>query len=493
MTTLPGDKVIVQRASESSSNQVTWRDLARLALMMPRFPPTGDTLMPRLFSLLVVALLFPASVCGRDWPEWLGSERDGVWRETGLVKKFPKEGPTILWRAPLGSGYSGPAVVGDRVYVMDRLRATDKDGKPLRPTRDGILGKERVVCLDATSGKIVWKHEYDCAYTVSYPSGPRVTPLVRAGRVYTLGTMGDLYCLDATTGKPIWHNNLMKSYSLDSPPVWGYAAHPLLEGDLIYTLAGGKGSAVVALHKDTGKEVWKALTSEEVGYSPPVLVTAGGKKQLIVWLSDSLNGLDPATGKVYWTQEYPIGRPATRPAVTIITPVRHDNLVLVSSGYHGVLAVKLDQDKPAASVLWAGKSDRLDKTDGLHSVMATPVVKDGYLYGVCSFGELRCLELKTGKRLWQTFDLTGGEKSFCGTAFLVPQGDRFVAFNDHGELILAELSPKGHKVISRTKILDPLERTRGRIVVWSHPAFARKCVFARNDKEMVCVSLAEKG
>src|SRR5262249_24763141 len=152
-----------------------------------------------------------------DWPEWLGPQRDGIWRETGLVQKFPKDGPRILWRVPLGQGYSGPAVVGERVFVMDRLRATDSAGKPLRATRDGIPGKERVLCLDATTGKTIWKHEYDCSYRVSYPSGPRVTPLVRAGRVYTLGTMGDLYCLDAQTGKPVWHKNLVKSYDLGDP------------------------------------------------------------------------------------------------------------------------------------------------------------------------------------------------------------------------------------------------------------------------------------
>jgi len=110
---------------------------------------------------------------GDDWSQWLGDKRDGVWRETGTLDKFPKDGPKILWRAPVGKGYSGPAVVGGRVFVMDRIRATDKDGKPLRPTRDGILGKERVLCLDATTGKEVWKHEYDRPSTVQYGSGPR--------------------------------------------------------------------------------------------------------------------------------------------------------------------------------------------------------------------------------------------------------------------------------------------------------------------------------
>src|SRR5207244_7325351 len=123
----------------------------------------------------------------------------------------------------------GAAVAGGRVYLMDRQRALDPAGKPLRPTRQGILGNERVLCFDARDGKLLWKHEYDCPYTIYYPSGPRVTPVVRDGRVYTLGAMGHLFCFDAKSGKPIWSKELMKDYKLDSPPVWRFAAHPLLD------------------------------------------------------------------------------------------------------------------------------------------------------------------------------------------------------------------------------------------------------------------------
>ena len=145
-----------------------------------------------------------------DWPEWLGAERDGVWRETGLVDKFPPGGPNALWRVPIGAGYSGPAVADGRVYVMDRQRALDADRKPKRATRAGVPGSERVLCLDAESGKLLWKDEYDRPYKISYGSGPRTTPLVRAGRVYTLGAMGDLRCLDAVIGKLVWARNLAK-------------------------------------------------------------------------------------------------------------------------------------------------------------------------------------------------------------------------------------------------------------------------------------------
>ena len=296
-----------------------------------------------------------------DWPQWLGKDRDGVWREKGLLTRFPAGGPRVLWRIPVGTGYSGPAVSESRVYVMDRQRPTDPSGKPLRPTRAGIPGREQTLCLRVTDGKLLWKDEYDCPYTISYPSGPRTTPLVHAGRVYTLGAMGDLRCLDAATGKVRWSRKLMKDYQLDSPPVWGFAAHPLLDGDLLYCLVGGEGSAVVAFHKDTGKEVWKALTTEEICYSPPMIYQAGGKRQLFIWLSESINSLDPTTGRLYWTERYPASGQPQRPAVNIATVRCLGNLLFLSTYYHGAMMLKLAADKPAATVLWKAKSASLAK------------------------------------------------------------------------------------------------------------------------------------
>src|SRR5579871_169154 len=447
----------------------------------------------RFFLAACLGMLIPGPIRALDWPQWLGANRDGIWRETGLVTRFPAGGPKVLWRTPIGTGYSGPAGADGRVYVMDRQRAVDATGKPRRATRDGIPGNERILCLNAANGKILWKHEYDCPYTISYPSGPRTTPLVHQDRVYTLGAMGDLLCLERTTGKVRWAKNLAKEYKLDSPPVWGFAAHPLLDGDLLYCLVGGAGSAVVAFQKDTGQEVWKALTTEEVGYSPPMIYEAGGKRQLIIWLSDSINALDPATGKVYWTKAYPADGPPQRPAVNIMTVRRMDDMLFLSTYYHGPMMLKLAADKPDATVLWHGKSNNPSKPDGVHILMAAPVLKDGYIYGVCANGELRCLKADTGEQLWQTYAATGGKKTDCGTAFIVPQGDRTILFNDQGDLILAELNPKGYHEVDRAHILEPIQEARGRHVVWSHPAFAQRCVFARNDKEMICLSLAANG
>jgi outer membrane protein assembly factor BamB len=447
--------------------------------------------MPRLSVPLAAALVLFAPVSARadDWPQWLGPQRDGVWRETGLLDKFPKGGPKVVWRTPLENGFSGPAVADGRVYVTDRLRAKDDKGNPLRPTRGGgFPGKERVLCLNEADGKVLWKHEYDCPYKVYFPNGPRCTPLVHKGKVYALGAMGDLLCLDAKKGDVLWSKNLAKEYKAELP-VWGFAAHPLIDGDLLYCLVGGEGSAVVALNKDTGREAWKALTCEEVGYAPPMIYEAGGKRQLIIWHTEAVNALNPATGEVYWSQPYPTTGKPKRPAVSVATPVRLGDLFYVSSFYHGGLMLKLDTKKPAAAVLWQSK-DEPRKLDGLHALVATPVLKDGHLYGICAEGELRCQKAATGEQVWQSLQVFGGEKTNYATAFLVPQGDRFFIFNDSGELILAELSPKGYKEIDRAKLLEPTYEARGRKVVWSPPAYANRCVFARNDKEIISASLA---
>src|SRR5262249_12553355 len=178
-------------------------------------------------------------------------------------------------------------------------------------------------------------------------------------------------------------------------------------------------------------------------------------------------------------------------AVNIATVQRMNDLLFLSTYYHGSMALKLAADKPAAEVLWRGKSHNPNKPDGLHIMMATPVLKDGHIYGVCANGELRCLPADTGKQVWETSAATCGKKTDCASAFLVPQGDHFFIFNDQGDMILADLTPNGYKEIDRAHILEPVQEARGRNVVWSHPALARRCVFARNDKELICLSLAD--
>jgi outer membrane protein assembly factor BamB len=311
--------------------------------------------------------------------------------------------------------------------------------------------------------------------------------LVHDGRVYALGAMGDLTVLDAADGHVRWTKNLSRDLKV-KVPFWGFACHPLLEGDLLYCIVGGKGSAVVALNKDTGALVWKSLDTVDTGYSPPMIYEFGGKKQLIIWLSEALYGLDPATGEQLWKHAYPDGVPMQRPAVNIITVKKIDDLLFISTFYHGPMMLRVQADK--ATMVWKGKSENPGKPDGAHCLMASPVFKDGYGYAVGSVGDLHCFKTQTHENVWETFAAVTGRKAECGTVFLVPAGDRYVLFNDQGDLILADLTPKGYHEISRAHILEPVEMARGRNIVWSHPAFADRCVFARNEKEMVCVSMA---
>jgi outer membrane protein assembly factor BamB len=442
------------------------------------------------FLLAAAAWLTVPAVRADDWPQWLGPQRDGVWRESGLAEKFSEGGPNVAWRVPLGVGYAGPAVVGDRVYVTDLERAVDENGKPLRATRQGIPGSERIVCHSADDGSVIWTHKYDCPYTISYPYGPRTTPVVEEGRVYTLGAMGDLVCLDATDGKVHWSKKLTEAYDTE-PPVWGYASHLLIDGDVLYTLAGGEGSAVVALNKNSGEEIWRGLSTKEVGYSPPMIYELAGKRQLVIWLSEAIFGLDPATGKQYWTLDYPADVPVQRPSVNIITVKKTGDTLFVSTFYNGPMMIKVDDE--GASVAWKGKSDNPVRPDGAHCLMASPVFVDGFGYACGSFGDFVCFNEATGEKIWEAYEPLVGKKTSMATVFTIPQGDRHVMFNDQGELILARLSTDGSQEIDRARILEPVGFARGRDIVWSHPAFANRCVYARNDQEMVCVSLEDKG
>ncbi len=432
------------------------------------------------FCSLVMLLVIGVTAWADDWPQWLGPQRDSVWREDGIVERIPEKGLPVLWRTKIGLGYAGPAVADGRVYVMDYLL---KSGKVTNnpDVRDKTTGKERVLCLQAGTGKILWKHEYDRSYSLSFAGGPRTTPTVVDGKVYALGAEGNLWCLDARTGKAIWSVDYVKDYGAKTP-IWGFAAHPLVDGDLLYCIVGGEGSVVVAFNKNTGKEVWRALSAREPGYCPPSIITHAGVRQLLIWHSESLNSLDPKTGKVYWTV-------ALKPFVgmAIAAPRKWESFLLASN--FGVAALlKLDDGKPGAEIQWRG-----EPKNAIFSANVTPFIEDGIIYG-CDIetGALMGVDLRDGMRLWQTTAATfgGPGRARYGTAFVVKNGDRFVLFNEKGDLILANLTRKGYEELGRQHVLEPTNVVFDRPVVWSHPAFANRCLYARNDKELVCVSMA---
>ena len=439
-----------------------------------------------IFISAATLLLSSPALFAEDWPQWLGPQRDGVWRETGLVEKFPADGPPVRWRVNIGGGYAGPAVAQSRVYVADRQVAQGAANPKNAFDRGQIPGAERVLCLNEADGKILWQHEYDCPYAMSYPAGPRTTPLVSGGKVYTLGAEGHLFCFDAAKGTVLWSRDFKKDFNVPTP-LWGFAGHPLVDGQKLICLVGGPGTVAVAFDKDTGKELWRALSAKEPGYCPPMIYEAGGKRQLIVWHPESINSLDPDTGKVYWSEPF-----TSRSGLTISTPRKLGDQLFITSFYTGSILLRLDADKPGATKVWQSKKVSERDTEELHSIMSTPFFEEGHIYGVCSYGQLRCLKADTGERLWETLAATtpNNKETRWANAFLVKHADRFFLFNEKGDLIIARLTPKGYEEISRAHLLDPTNHDPGRDVVWSHPAFANRSVYARNDKEIICVSLS---
>ena len=432
---------------------------------------------------LSLCFLTSAIAVADDWPQWRGEKRDGVWREEGIVEQLPEK-LDYKWRTPIGMGYAGPAVANGRVYVMDRHLGTGQANPDNPFSKSSVGGNERIVCLDEQTGEEVWDHAYECEYAISYSSGPRVTPTITGGKLYAVGAMGDFWCLDADTGKVLWSKDYKTDFGTEIN-TWGMAAHPLIDGDKVILLAAGD-AGVVALNKDTGEEIWRSLSFTDPGYCPPVIIEAGGRRQLIIWTPVALTSLDPETGKEFWSlpRRLNAGLSISQP---VFDPKR--NLLLVTAFYEGSVMAKLAEEKPDASILWQGKSKSEIKTDGLHSIISTPMIDDGYIYGVGSYGQLRCLNEETGERIWETFDATG--KGRWWNAFLIRHGDKTILANEQGDLIFAKLSPDGYHELSRSHLIEPTNKAQRRDVVWSHPAFANRCVFARNDKEIVCVDLSK--
>jgi outer membrane protein assembly factor BamB len=432
--------------------------------------------------LALACLAVAPPVVAADWPEWRGAGRRGVWNETGIVDRFPEEGLTYTWRVPIHGGYAGPAVVDGRVFVTDFERG------------EATRGIERAVALDEKTGTILWTHEWPVDYTglmEPYAIGPRATPTVDGERVYVQGAMGALLCLDVKSGEVIWKKDYVKDYGAQVP-VWGMVGAPLVERKLLIALVGGEPDAkVVAFDKMTGKEVWRALSSEfEPGYGPPTIVDSGGARQLIIWHPKAVASLDPATGMQYWEAPFEVEM-----GMTVATPVYDGGRLLVSSFFNGSMLLALDDEKPAARMLWKGKSDSEIKTDGLHALIATPFFGDGLIYGICSYGQLRALDAATGGRVWESPQPVG-EKARWAAGLIVRNGDRYFINNDRGDLIIADLSPQGYREISRTKLIEPTSAASRRelgAVLWSHPAYANRHIVVRNDEEIVRADLRMKG
>ena len=429
--------------------------------------------------LVVAGIVWGAqAVRAEDWTQWRGAERLAVWHETGIVESLPDTGLKVAWRAPIRSGFAGPAVADGRVFVLDWLE--DPESRT----------------LDEATGEQLWVNEWATSYRmlqVSYAIGPRATPTVDGDRVYVVGASGVLRCVDVATGELIWQKSYIDDYDT-SVATWGVSSAPLVDGDRLIGVVGGEPDAlVVAFDKRTGAELWRALeVVGEMGYGQPVIYEAGGARQLIIWHPAALASLNPETGEVYWEEPWEVGM-----GVSVATPVRDGNFLLVSQVYNGSMMMRLDTDRPSATMLWKGssRSELPDETEGLHAMISTPIVSGDHIYGIGSYGELRGLDARTGERLWMSGEMTAQAR--WGTAYMVRNGDRYFVSNDEGYLIIARFTPEGYVELDRTMLLEGTshsgygpQRDFDRLVSWSHPAFANRHVVQRNDNEVVRYSLA---
>ena len=415
-------------------------------------------------SLLLI-LLTPELVAA-NWPQFRGANRDNGIEDKNLLRTFPKDGAKILWRQAVGPGYSNPIIADGRVYVSDAQLNNPKS-------------LERLLCFDEKSGEPVWTHSYDPAYpdwVFKDPvgMGPTSTPIVYQGKIYSLGMMGRLCCLDAKTGGPVWEKDLVKEYRIAE---FSCRSSPLIEDNLLILQIGSRpNAAVVALDKDSGKEIWKSL-DEELSNSSPIVITAGVRRQLIVWTLSSVSSLNPATGEVLWREHLVTDNPLTAAA-----PQYNAETHLLLAG--GVV-FKLDADRPAATVLWPANKTRAKR---LLAETSTPLMTDSEIYWLSPGKEFTCLDAASGKELWKTDKLT---KADTGNELnLMPGGDVVYIFTDEGNLIAAQLSREAYKELSRSHLIDPTYPYGGRKVIWSGPAYANGKIFARSDRELVCASLA---
>jgi outer membrane protein assembly factor BamB len=403
-----------------------------------------------------------------EWPQWRGLNREGKWTEDNLVRTFDSNEIPSLWEMSISSGYSGPSVSQGRVFVPDRW------------------GKfERVHCFGAERGEKIWDYSYKCIYSgIAYPAGPRSVVTVDEQRAYFLGAMGHLSCLDVKTGKVIWKKDLDSIYDMKIP-TWGISGSPLIYKDFVIVTIGGKdGASVVGFNKLNGKEIWRSL-NDEINYSSSILIKQNGKDVAVVWTNQAVNGINPFTGDVYW-------RAGFETTVGIATPVKAGDKLFVSEFWKGSMMIKLNEDEVSAKKLWqvGGKNER--DTRALHCCISTPVIIGNYIYGVDSYGEFRCLKSSDGERVWTSLEPV--PKARWANVHMVKNDEIIWMFNERGELIITKLSLSGYDELSRAKVIEPTkEQFSGRGgVCWSHPAYAYKKIYIRNDEKILCADLEEK-
>lgn len=388
-----------------------------------------------------------------DWPQFLGPTRDGVYAGSDLAAVWPKDGPPVVWHKNIGQGFSGPAVAGHKLILFHRLE-----------------NKEIVACLDAGTGEPMWSHSYPTAYRddFGFDEGPRATPCVAQGRVYTYGAEGMLTCLDLADGHLNWQVNTKKEFH-PRKGFFGAACSPLVEGSAVLLNIGGpEGAGVVAFDTATGRVLWKS-SDDEASYSSPAVGTIHNRRYAFFFTRAGLLAVDPAGGKIQF--RYP-WRSTMDASVNAATPLIIDDSIFLSASY-GTGAILLRVRDNGVEKVWSGD-------DILSNHYATSIYDRGFLYGFDGRADLgtpslRCIEARTGKIRWQDDSV--------GAATLLLAGDQLLILTEPGELIRAPATPAGFKPCDRVQIMPTGAR--------AYPALANGFLYARSKDKLYCVNLGQ--
>ncbi len=395
------------------------------------------------FAFVLAAGGLQAAADG-GWPQFRGPNRDGLSAETGLIRAWPEAGPKQLWRAPIGVGYSGMIVAGGKLYTMD-----------------GRDGKEYVACIDAGSGKTLWRTEVGALFTNNFGDGPRSTPTLDGDTLYALGSNGRLVSLAAGDGAVNWQVEFREQFA-SKLPTWAFCAAPLVLGDAVILEAGGtEGRAIVAFDKSNGQVRWSAV-DDEIAYSSPIVVDFHGVRQLVFLTKSHIVALTPA-GRRLWTSEFVPRLNITPAAPVFVKP----DMIFVSASYDaGAKTVRMKPDGGSVTVetLWEGRQMR--------NHFNASVALDGKLYGFDK-ATLKCLDAATGKELWA--------KRGLGKGSLIVADGMLILLGERGKLVLAEAVPDAYRELAAHQALT------GRC--WTQPTLAGGKLYLRNDKEMACYQL----
>ena len=355
-----------------------------------------------------------------DWPQWRGPERNGVSKDTGLIKQWPAPGPRQSWSiSSIGEGFGSIAIKGDRIFVQ------------------GTRGRASAVfCLNRADGQTVWSAALGAKLDNGVGNGPRSTPTVDNDRVYALTENGDLACLSAHNGSPVWRKNILKEFG-GSNPGWLISESPLVDGNCVIVTPGGKGAGMVALDKMTGKEIWRAKDlSDQASYSSAIAADVGGVRTIMNFTAGAAVGVRASDGKLMWRNSS-----AANGSANATTPVFADNKVFFTSSY-GTGAALLGLSAQGGEV----KAQELYFTKSMMNHHGGVVLVNGYIYGFHGDAVLTCIEFATGKRKWASRSVGKGSLTYAdGMLYLLSEG-HIVG--------LAEANPNAYVEKSRFTIPD---------------------------------------